>query len=147
MSSALSKTRQDHATETAEDYVEAIAEIINANSVCRCVDLVNRFSVTNATVNKTVTRLVRDGLVETQPYRPLVLTTQGRRLAAECTKRHGLVTAFLIAMGVSPEIAATDSEGIEHHVSKDTLRAMQRILKSGWPTKKVNGFSHESLLP
>ena len=134
MASALTKTRRDHATETAEDYVEAIAEIINANSVCRCVDLVNRFSVTNATVNNTVARLVRDGLVETQPYRPLVLSPKGKRLAAECKKRHRLVKAFLIAMGVNAEIAAADSEGIEHHVSKDTLEAMRRILSSGWPT-------------
>ena len=135
MDRALTKTRLDHATETAEDYVEAIAEIIKANSACRCVDLVNRFSVTNATVNNTVARLVRDGLVETQPYRPLLLTAKGRRLAAECKKRHRLVNAFLIAMGVGPEIAAADSEGIEHHVSKATLEAMRRILSSGWPTK------------
>ena len=135
MDKALTKTRRDHATETAEDYVEAIAEIINANSACRCVDLVNRFSVTNATVNNTVARLVRDGLVETQPYRPLLLTAKGRRLAAECKKRHRLVKAFLIAMGVSPDIAAADSEGIEHHVSKATLDAMRRILSSGWPSQ------------
>lgn len=143
MSSALSKTRQDHATETAEDYVEAIAEILKTNSVCRCVDLVSRFSVTNATVNKTVARLVRDGLVETQPYRPLVLTAKGTRLAAECKKRHELVKSFLVAMGVSPEIATTDSEGIEHHVSKDTLRAMKRILESGWPIHQANKSLHQ----
>ncbi|MEQ1826453.1 MAG: manganese-binding transcriptional regulator MntR [Pirellula sp.] len=133
MASALAKTRRDHATETAEDYVEAIAEIIESEGVCRCVNLVNRFSVTNATVNNTVARLVRDGLVETQPYRPLLLTAKGKRLASECMKRHKLVEAFLLAMGISPEIAAEDSEGIEHHVSKETLSAMQRILSKGWP--------------
>ncbi len=134
MASAQTKTRRDHATETAEDYVEAIAEIITEKLVCRCVDLVYRFSVTNATVNNTVARLVRDGLVETQPYKPLDLTPKGRRLAARCKERHNLVLAFLIAMGVSPEVAEADSEGIEHHVSKDTLEAMRRILSSGWPT-------------
>ena len=134
MASAVTKTRRDHATELAEDYVEAIAEIISEKLVCRCVDLVCRFSVTNATVNNTVARLVRDGLVETQPYRPLDLTPKGKRLAAKCKERHKLVIAFLIAMGVKSDVAAADSEGIEHHVSKDTLEAMRRILNSGWPS-------------
>jgi DtxR family manganese transport transcriptional regulator len=37
-------------------------------------------------------------------------------------------------MGVSPASAETDSEGIEHHVSKETLAAMKSILKNGWPS-------------
>lgn len=96
------------------------------------MDLVGQFAVTHATVNNTIARLQRDGLVLTRPYQPIELTDSGRRLARASRKRHELVRSFLEAMGVSPQTAAIDSEGIEHHVSKETLQAMTRILKYGW---------------
>ena len=122
------RTRTDHATEMVEDYVEAIAEFVNRNGVCRPGDLVEFFQVTHATVNNTVGRLVRDGFVTREPYRPLKLTAKGKRLAARCLERHKIVKAFLLAMGVSEATAVADSEGIEHHVSTETLDAMKRIL-------------------
>ncbi len=122
-----SRTRSDHATELAEDYVEAIAEIIDEQGTCRAVDLVKQFQVTHVTVNRTVGRLQRDGFVQTDPYGPLELTDAGRRLAKACHERHQIVFDFLKALGVSDAIAATDSEGIEHHVSPATLKAMQRF--------------------
>lgn len=124
------RTRDDHASEVAEDYVEAIADAIAVNGVCRSMDLVKQFAVTHATVNNTIARLQRDGLVSTEPYQPIELTTAGKRLATASRKRHETVRLFLEAIGVSPQTAEIDSEGIEHHVSKETLRAMQRILAS-----------------
>lgn len=114
----------------AEDYVEAIADLHEANGSCRAVDLAKLFRVSNATVNRTVGRLVRDGFAETEPYGPIELTKKGQRLAAESRKRHETVIEFLIALGVSRETALIDSEGIEHHVSEETLRAMQKYLKT-----------------
>lgn len=127
------RTRRDHASEVAEDYVEAIAGFIVDKGNCRSVDLAERFAVTPATVNNTLARLVRDGLVITAPYQPVVLTPKGRKLALKCKDRHEVVSAFLIAMGVDAGTAAIDSEGIEHHVSKTTLAAMKKILADGWP--------------
>ena len=111
--------------------MEAIAEFVAENGVCRPTDLVNFFKVTHATVNNTVGRLVRDGFVTTEPYRPLKLTSKGSRLAAKCRERHQVVEDFLLLIGVSPETATADSEGIEHHVSSETLKAMKRVLQEG----------------
>lgn len=127
------RTRLDHASEVAEDYVEAIAGAIERSGVCRAVDLVGQFEVTHATVNNTVARLQRDGLVQTAPYQPIELTAAGRRLALKSRQRHEIVEAFLRKLGVSEHTAAIDSEGIEHHVSKQTLEAMKKILQDGWP--------------
>lgn len=125
------RIRNDHASEVAEDYVEAISDAIERAGVCRSVDLVNHFSVTHATVNNTIARLQRDGLVETQPYRPIELTAAGKRLATRSRQRHEVVDAFLRRIGVSEKTAAIDSEGIEHHVSSETLEAMKRVLEQG----------------
>lgn len=123
-----SRTRSDHATELAEDYVEAIAELCESLGSCRVVDLARHFEVSHVTVNRTVGRLVRDGYVKTEPYRPVELTAKGKRLAQMSSQRHAVVLKFLIALGVSQSVAEIDSEGIEHHVSKETLEAMQKFM-------------------
>lgn len=123
------KTRADHASELAEDYVEAIADIAQSKGVCRVVDLATRFGVSAVTVNRTVARLVRDGYASTQPYAPIELTATGAKLAKQSKKRHEIVYEFLISIGVSEATAAVDAEGIEHHVSPETLRKFQAMTK------------------
>ena len=120
-----SRVRSDHATELAEDYVEAIAEQIKVEGACRAVDLAEQFQVSHVTVNRTIGRLQRDGFVTTEPYAPIELTAAGRRLAKAARRRHEIVYQFLLAIGVSASTAATDSEGIEHHVSPETLAAFK----------------------
>lgn len=130
-----SRVRSDHRTETAEDYVEAIAGIIESAGICRAVDLAHQFQVSHVTVNRTIGRLERDGYVSTQPYAPIELTDAGRRLADKSRRRHETVYQFLLALGVGEATATTDSEGIEHHVSPETLRAMQVFLASQSPNR------------
>ncbi|MEL6499014.1 MAG: manganese-binding transcriptional regulator MntR [Planctomycetota bacterium] len=124
---AHARTRQDHAAEIAEDYVEAIADTIEAHGTCRVTDLADRFGVTHVTVIRTLQRLERDGLVRTEPYKPVGLTASGHTLAAACRRRHEIVERFLLSIGVPPDIAAVDAEGIEHHVSDATLERFRRI--------------------
>ena len=116
----------------AEDYVEAIAAAIEDHGKCRATDLVQQFRVTHATVHNTVGRLVRDGLVETEPYQPITLTPAGKRMAVAARRRHELVEQFLRKLGVSSRTASVDAEGIEHHVSRETLKAMRALVDSDY---------------
>jgi len=125
------RTRSDHATETAEDYVEAIADIMDHQSTCRVVDLATRFAVSHVTVSRILTRLVSLGLVQTEPYQPVRLTAEGAKLAKRTRHRHETVYKFLIAIGVSPKTAAIDTEGIEHHVSPETLKRFEAFMARG----------------
>jgi DtxR family manganese transport transcriptional regulator len=122
------RTRDDHSRENAEDYVELIDALIRETGEARAVDLADRLGVSHVTVSKTIQRLQREGLVTSQPYRSIFLTDHGRQIAADSRARHELVLQFLLSLGVSPEIAEIDSEGIEHHVSQETLDAMRRHL-------------------
>ncbi|MEL7496574.1 MAG: manganese-binding transcriptional regulator MntR [Planctomycetota bacterium] len=128
-SARFRQTRNHHANETAEDYVEAIAEIIETSNECRVVDLARHFAVSHVTVSRIVNRLKDEELLETRPYRPITLTTKGSKLARRVKERHEIVLDFLIAIGVDRRNAEIDSEGIEHHVGKQTLAAMRRFLK------------------
>ncbi|MEM6391405.1 MAG: manganese-binding transcriptional regulator MntR [Planctomycetota bacterium] len=123
------RTRSDHAQETAEDYVEAIADLIASKDRCRVVDLAERFGVAHVTVIKIVRRLEGEGLVKTEPYRPIELTPKGRRLAKACRQRHELVYRFLLELGVSESVAANDAEGVEHHLSPETLKRMRAFVE------------------
>lgn len=124
------RTRRAHANEIAEDYVEAIADLITKLGEARVVDIARRLGVTHVTVTRTVARLQRDGLVTAKPYRSIFLTDTGRKLAERVRHRHEIVVAFLLSLGVSEAVAQTDSEGIEHHVSKETLAAFERFAAS-----------------
>jgi DtxR family manganese transport transcriptional regulator len=121
------RTREDHSRENAEDYVELIETLIQETGEARAVDLADRLGVSQVTVAKTVQRLQREGLVTSQPYRSIFLTDQGRSLAQASRERHEVVKRFLIAIGISEETAELDAEGIEHHVSSETLDAMARF--------------------
>lgn len=123
------RTRRDHASETAEDYVEAVADILSLREHCRVTDLAKRFAVSHVTVNRIVHRLQKNGLLKTEPYRPIRLTAKGKRLADQCRQRHEIVYQFLISIGVDESTAAIDAEGIEHHVSPQTLERFVALLK------------------
>lgn len=130
---SLQQTRREHASETAEDYVEAIADLTAAQGEARVVDLARRLGVTHVTVNRTLARLQREGYVSVQPYRAIFLTDSGRKLAEECQHRHGIVVAFLRSLGIPEKTAEIDAEGIEHHVSPATLAAFARQIKADRP--------------
>jgi len=123
------RSRHDRAGEIAQDYVEAIADLSAAVGEARVTDLARRLGVTHVTVNRTLARLRRAGYVNTKPYRAIFLTDTGHRLAQESKRRHETVVAFLQSLGVPGKAAELDAEGIEHHVSPETLAAFERLLK------------------
>jgi DtxR family manganese transport transcriptional regulator len=124
------RVRDAHQREQAENYVALIADLIEERGEARVVDLAGRLGVTNATVNNTIHRLQRDGFVTAKPYRSIFLTEQGRELAEISRERHRVVREFLIALGIDAETAATDAEGIGHHVSDATLEAFRAYLSN-----------------
>jgi DtxR family manganese transport transcriptional regulator len=122
------RSRRDRAVEIAQDYVETIADLSASLGEARVVDLARRLGVTHVTVNRTLARLQQAGYVNTRPYRAMFLTEAGRKLAEECKRRHETVVAFLRSLGISARVAEMDAEGIEHHVSPETLAAFERRL-------------------
>ena len=127
-SAAFNRIRADHQSELAEDYVELIADLIDERGEARGTDVALRLGVANATVVKALKRLQDAGLVTQEPYRAIFLTGEGWKMADDGRRKHRIVEGFLLALGVSEETARLDSEGIEHHVSEETLKAMARFL-------------------
>jgi DtxR family manganese transport transcriptional regulator len=122
-------TREARRTALAEDYVELIADLIEDGNEARQVDIAARLGVAQPTVAKMLARLTADGLVSRKPYRGVFLTEAGLKMARESRDRHQTVEAFLRSLGISAETARIDAEGIEHHVSAETLEAFRRSIE------------------
>jgi DtxR family transcriptional regulator, manganese transport regulator len=127
-SAAFRRIRADPHSELAADYVEMIADLIDERGEARGTDIALRLGVANATVVKTLKRLQDGGLVSQEPYRAIFLTESGWQMADDSRRKHRIVEGFLLALGISAETARLDSEGIEHHVSDETLKAMAKYL-------------------
>ena len=115
------QVREAHRRELIDDYVELISDLIREVGEARQVDMAARLGVSQPTVAKMLKRLASVGLIEMIPWSGVFLTPEGEKLAQESRERHQLVENFLLVLGVSPEIARRDAEGMEHHVSEETL--------------------------
>ena len=127
--SQYSNIRNQNKNEILEDYVEAIQEISEIKGDVKNADLAIHFGVSQATINKNLKRLITSKLATSEPYRSIFLTNEGKKLAATSKEKHNIVYQFLIKLGVSKKIAQYDSEGIEHHVSDETLKLMKNFSK------------------
>jgi len=127
-SESFRQTREAQRSALVEDYVELIADLIEDGNEARQVDIAARLGVSQPTVAKMLNRLCADGLVSRKPYRGVFLTEAGRKVAHESRERHQTVEAFLRSLGISAETARIDAEGIEHHVSAETLEAFRKAM-------------------
>jgi len=110
-----------------EDYLERILELINSKGYARVVDIASGLKISQASVTNMVQRLDAEGLLKYEKYRGLVLTTAGETLARNITDRHHLLTDFLKLFGLDDQVIHHDVEGMEHHISPPTLRAIEAL--------------------
>ncbi|MFT4098874.1 MAG: manganese-binding transcriptional regulator MntR [Rhodoblastus sp.] len=122
------KARSAQATALLEDYAELISDLIGTEGEARPTDIARRLGVSHATAIKSIARLKREGLATSKLYRGVFLTPAGEMLARRVRARHRLVVDLLVAIGVPQAAAEVDAEGIEHHVSEETLRAFAKFL-------------------
>ena len=126
---SFKKVRDAHRTENTEDYLEIIADLLNAKGEARIVDIASKLDIAQATANKTIQRLQSQGFIKKEPYRSIFLTLKGQEVASVSKKRHIIVLTFLKNLGLDTRTAEADAEGIEHHVSDKTLKKMEQFNK------------------
>jgi Mn-dependent DtxR family transcriptional regulator len=110
-----------------EDYLERILELINRKGYARVVDIASALDISQASVTNMVQRLDTEGLLKYEKYRGLILTGAGKRLARKIAQRHQLLTDFFKLLGLDERVIFHDVEGMEHHISPSTLRAIAAL--------------------
>ncbi len=121
------KTALRSPSSAVEDYLERLLELINTKGYARVVDIAQSLKISKASVTNMIQRLDAEGLLKYEKYRGLVLTTAGEALARNITRRHELLTEFFNLLGLDEETIFHDVEGMEHHISPATLRAIEAL--------------------
>jgi DtxR family transcriptional regulator, manganese transport regulator len=116
-----------HASSAVEDYLERILDLINTKGYARVVDIAQGLKISQASVTNMVQRLDAEGLLNYEKYRGLVLTASGEALAKNITRRHQLLSDFFRLFGLEEDVIYHDVEGMEHHISPPTLRAIEAL--------------------
>ena len=111
-------------SQTAEDYLERIHELIEEKGYARVVDIASSLEVKQASVTSMVQKLGEQGYLNYEKYRGLILTDKGRAVATKIQKRHETLSRFFSLFGLSPETQQKDIEGIEHHLSPATVEVL-----------------------
>jgi Mn-dependent DtxR family transcriptional regulator len=127
MSASLAPVALPRTTAVAEDYLERIAALIKTKGYARVVDIAGELKISQASVTTMVQRLDADGLVKYEKYRGMVLTSAGEVVAARIAHRHELLTQLLRFFDLPEDVIFRDVEGMEHHISSETLDALERL--------------------
>lgn len=122
---AMSVTNESVAV---EDYLEKILELIDEKGYARVADVAEGLGIAQPSVSNMMQRLDDKGLIDYEKYRGMTLTKEGEKVARRIIKRHGLLAEFLELLGIDKETAYHDVEGMEHHISPQTLRAIEQII-------------------
>jgi len=111
-------------SQSAEDYLERIHELIEEKGYARVVDIASSLKVKQASVTSMVQKLGEAGYLKYEKYRGLILTDKGREVARKIRNRHETLSRFFSLFGLDAETQREDIEGIEHHLSPDTVQVL-----------------------
>jgi Mn-dependent DtxR family transcriptional regulator len=116
-------------SQSAEDYLERILELIQEKGYARVVDIASSLEVKQASVTSMVQKLAELGYLNYEKYRGLVLTDKGRAVACRIKKRHQTLSRFFSLLGLDEQTQQQDIEGIEHHLSGETVEVLSNLAK------------------
>src|SRR3954449_1794737 len=114
-------------SQSAEDYLERIHALIEEKGYARVVDIASTLQVKQASVTVMVQKLGEMGYLNYEKYRGLVLTDKGRAVACTIQRRHETLSRFFSLLGIDPKTQQEDIEGIEHHLSTETVETLSDL--------------------
>src|SRR3977135_1896808 len=116
-------------SQSAEDYLERIHELIEEKGYARVVDIALSLKVKQASVTSMVQKLGEAGYLNYEKYRGLILTEKGREVARKIRRRHQTLSRFFSLFGLDAETQREDIEGIEHHLSHETVEVLADLAR------------------
>jgi|SRR5690606_3259854 len=116
-------------TPSMEDYLERIYKLMEEKGYARVSDIAEGLSVHPSSVTKMIQKLDKDNYLIYEKYRGLILTPKGKKMGKRLMERHQLLEAFLTTIGVQDENIYHDVEGIEHHLSWDSITCIESLVE------------------
>jgi len=116
-------------TPSMEDYLERIYRLIDEKGYARVSDIAEGLEVHPSSVTKMIQKLDKDNYLIYEKYRGLVLTNKGKKIGKRLVDRHHLLETFLTIIGVQEDKIYADVEGIEHHLSGDSITCIESLVE------------------
>jgi Mn-dependent DtxR family transcriptional regulator len=114
-------------SQSAEDYLERIHALIEEKGYARMIDIASSLQVKQASVTVMVQKLGEMGYLNYEKYRGLMLTDKGRAVACTIQRRHETLSRFFSLLGIPSDTQQQDIEGIEHHLSTETVETLSNL--------------------
>ena len=111
--------------ESAENYLETIHMLRQQNGSVRSIDIAHELGFSKPSVSVAMKNLRENGYIVVDDCGQINLTDLGQEIADRMFERHTLLTGWLTALGVSPEVAAEDACKIEHVISDESFEAIK----------------------
>ena len=111
--------------QSAEDYLETILVLQKRQPQVRAIDIAAELSYSKPSVSVAMKNLRTGGYAAVDQYGHITLLDKGREIAEKIYERHTLLTDWLAALGVDPQVAAEDACRIEHVISDETFSALK----------------------
>jgi Mn-dependent DtxR family transcriptional regulator len=124
-----SKKHDLNRSESTEDHLERIQELIDQKGYARVADLAANLGLSTSAVSNMVRRLARRGFVNYERYRGFTLTSTGRQVAQHVKARHQILSELLELLGLDPETVNREVEDIEHHLRPETLKIFSHLVE------------------
>jgi Mn-dependent DtxR family transcriptional regulator len=116
-------------SESTEDHLERIQELVEQKGYARVSDLAACLRLSRSAVSNMVRRLARRGFVNYERYRGFTLTAAGREVAQHIHARHQTLTEMLEILGLDAETVSREVEEIEHHLRPQTLALFSKLVR------------------
>jgi len=117
------------ATPSMEDYLERIYKLIDEKGYARVSDIAEGLEVHPSSVTKMIQKLDKDQYLIYEKYRGLIMTPKGKKMGKRLVERHKLLEDFLEVIGVQEQYIYGDVEGIEHHLSSDSITCIETLVE------------------
>ena len=114
-------------TESKEDYLERILMLKEEQEHVRAIDIVNSMGFSKPSVSIAIKKLKDLNLITIESKTNYIeLTNEGKKIAENVYKRHKVISKLLIHLGVDEKTALEDACKIEHDISPETFKQLER---------------------
>jgi Mn-dependent DtxR family transcriptional regulator len=110
-----------------EDYLEVIYELLKEKGYVKSKDISKILNVKASTVTIMLKTLAEKKLINYEKYGGITLTEEGVKKAEEISRKHKIIIDFLLLLGIDEKQANLEAEGIEHIISDETLRKIEKL--------------------
>jgi DtxR family transcriptional regulator, manganese transport regulator len=114
---------------TIEEYIETIFVLEHRNGRAQTGMIASCMGVKPPSITEMLKKLEREGLIHYETYNGAILTGPGKKMARELMQKHRIIANFLEILGIDPELAEIDACQIEHHVSPETLKRLEKFVE------------------